>query len=204
MTVPELPERDAQRANMRRLLRRRRADLSPDEVASASMAVVGRLTQIPVVRHATTVAGYRAVRGEINVDEFLASVTARGAVVTVPRVEGTALTMMRWAADTPSATGAFGIDEPLVGEAVPFGDHDAIVVPLVAFDDRGGRLGQGGGFYDRAIAAAPSRPLLIGVAHAFQQVPAVPLEAWDQRLDAVVTDEAVFEFRPGVLGHPGS
>ncbi len=204
MTVSDLPERDAQRTEMRRFLRRRRADLSLDEVASASMAVVGRLTQIPVVRHAKTLAGYRAMRGEINLDEFLARVTARGAVVTVPRVEGAALTMVRWAAGTPSAPGAFGIDEPLVGKAVPFGDHDAILVPLVAFDDRGGRLGQGGGFYDRAVAAAASRPLLIGVAHAFQQVPAVPLEPWDQRLDAVVTDDAVFEFQPGVLGHPGS
>ena len=78
--------------------------------------------------------------------------------------------------------------------------HDVVLVPLVAFDETGQRLGQGGGFYDRAIAAAgASRPLLIGVAHAFQQVRSVPVEAWDMPLDAVVTEERVHEFRVGCL-----
>ena len=96
--------------------------------------------------------------------------------------------------------GSFGIDEPINGAPLPLSQHDVVLVPLVAFDETGQRLGQGGGFYDRAIAAAgASRPLLIGVAHAFQQVRSVPVEAWDMPLDAVVTEERVHEFRVGCL-----
>ena len=105
-----------------------------------------------------------------------------------------------WTSASETITGSFGIDEPINGEPVQFSQHDVVLVPLVAFDGTGQRLGQGGGFYDRAIAeAGAARPLLIGVAHAFQQVRSVPVEAWDMPLDAVVTEERIHEFRAGCL-----
>ncbi len=185
---------------MRRVLRRRRSDLPPDDVAAASMAVLTRLLRLPVLAEARTVGGYRSIRGEIDVDGALTHVADRGATATIPRVEGASMTFVRWTPSDRTEAGAFGIAEPVGGAEVAFGDHDVVLVPLVAFDERGHRLGQGGGFYDRAIEGARQRPLLIGVAHAFQQVEAVPIEPWDQRLDAVVTDEAIHEFRPGILG----
>ena len=189
---------------MRTMLRRRRADLSADLQAAASMAVLARLAPLPVLRGARTVAGYRGIRGEIDIDAVLTLLVEDGVQVTVPRVEGDDMAFVPWRPDDETVAGAFGIAEPVGGERVPFAAHDVVLVPLVAFDAAGNRLGQGGGFYDRAIGSADDRPVLIGVAHAFQQVESVPVEPWDQSLDAVVTEEAIHEFRPGVLGRSPS
>lgn len=189
---------------MRRLLRRRRADLPAEDQAAAAMAVLARLTPVAALRQARTVAGYRAIRGEIDIDAMLSLLVEQGVRVTVPRVEGTDMAFVPWRPDDETVAGSFGIAEPVGGEPVGFADHDVVLVPLVAFDEEGRRLGQGGGFYDRAIGDAERRPILIGVAHAFQQVERVPTEPWDQSLDAVVTEDAIHEFRPGVLGDGGS
>ena len=191
---------DRRRA-MRLVLRERRAALDEDDQAAASMAVMARLARLPILERAQLVAGYRGIRGEVDIDAALTLMIERGTVVTVPRVERHAMSFLPWLPEAATIAGSFGIDEPIEGEPVPFGFHDVVLVPLVAFDGRGQRLGQGGGFYDRAIAGcADPRPTLIGVAHAFQQVEEVPTEPWDMPLDAVVTEDAVHEFRPGSLG----
>lgn len=181
-------------------LREQRANLDDDDRAAASMAVLARLARIPVLRQALTVSGYRAVRGEVDIDAALILLGERGTRVTVPRVNGEHLEFVEWREDQPTSAGSFGIAEPTDGEAVALRAHDVVLTPLVAFDGDGNRLGQGGGFYDRALASCGAdRPVVIGIAHSFQQVDAIPVEDWDQPIDAVVTEEAVIEFRPGVL-----
>jgi len=185
---------------MRVELRERRAALSPKEQADVAVAVRTRLARIVALERAQVVGGYRAIRGEVDLDAALTSLHAGGTLVTVPRVSGDRMDFLPWSPTSETVAGSFGIDEPINGEPVQFSQHDVVLVPLVAFDGTGQRLGQGGGFYDRAIAAAGAgRPLLIGVAHAFQQVRSVPVEAWDMPLDAVVTEERVHEFRAGCL-----
>lgn len=185
---------------MRRALRERRAGLDATDQAAAAMAVMARLFDLAVVRGAPLVAGYRAIRGEIDLDGLLALLAERGAIVTVPRVDVDQLEFVPWHPGTASASGSFGIAEPVGGDPVPFARHSVVLTPLVAFDRQGQRLGQGGGFYDRAMAGAGAdRPVMIGIAHAFQEVDRVPTEPWDQPLDAVVTDDACIEFRPGAL-----
>ena len=189
-----------QRRAMRVELRERRAGLSPKEQADVAVAVRTRLARIVALERAQVVGGYRAIRGEVDLDAALTRLHDGGAMVTVPRVSGDRLDFMPWSPTSETIAGSFGIYEPINGEPLPLSQHDVVLVPLVAFDETGQRLGQGGGFYDRAIAAAgASRPLLIGVAHAFQQVRSVPVEAWDMPLDAVVTEERVHEFRLGCL-----
>jgi 5-formyltetrahydrofolate cyclo-ligase len=189
-----------QRRAMRRELRQRRAALSPEEQAAVSAAVGSQLAKIAALSRSPVVGGYRAIRGEVDIDAALSRLHDDGAMVTVPRVSGDHMDFLPWTSGSETITGSFGIDEPINGEPVQFSRHDVVLVPLVAFDETGQRLGQGGGFYDRAIAAAgAARPLLIGVAHAFQQVRSVPVEAWDMPLDAVVTEERVHEFRAGCL-----
>jgi 5-formyltetrahydrofolate cyclo-ligase len=188
------------RRAIRRELRDRRAALSPKDQASVSEAVGSRLAGIAALGRAQVVGGYRAIRGEVGLDAALGHLYEGGAMVTVPRVGGDRLDFLPWTPASEMVAGSFGIDEPINGDPVLFSLHDLILVPLVAFDETGQRLGQGGGFYDRAIAdAGAARPILIGVAHAFQQVRSVPLEAWDMPLDAVVTEERVHEFRAGCL-----
>lgn len=157
---------------------------------------------MPVIAEACRVAAYRAVRGEVPLDELLDG--GRREVFTLPRVVDDALEFVAWHQGQSFAPGSFGIPEPAAGGPVALADHDAVLVPLTAFDGRGHRLGQGGGFYDRALASLPSgpgttRPAAIGVAHWFQQVDEVPLEPWDVPLDAIATDRAIIISDRGLL-----
>ena len=172
-------------------MRGRRAALAPAAIAAAGAAVVGRLMEMPVVAGAGRVAAYRAVRGEIPLDSLLEG--ERRDVFTLPRVVGDGLEFVACFEGQRFAPGPFGIAEPAEGDVVALAAHDAVLVPVVAFDGECHRLGQGGGFYDRALSslrtgADGARPAAIGVAHAFQQVGEVPRDRWDVPLDAVVTD----------------
>ena len=190
----------AQRRAMRLVLREQRASLDEDDQMAASMAIMARLARLPILRDAPLVAGYRAVRGEIDIDASLTLLGDQGTVVTVPRVVGEHLEFLPWTPHDDAVAGSFGIEEPVGGEPVPFRHHTVVLTPLVAFDRQGQRLGQGGGFYDRAMSlAGDERPVMVGVAHAFQEVERVPTEPWDQPLDAVVTEDEVIEFRPGSI-----
>ncbi len=182
------------KAALRAEMRSRRTRLSAAAVAEAAAAVARRLEALPVVAEARRVAAYRAVRGEVPLDVLLDG--GRRDVFTLPRVVGDGLEFVAWCEGQSFAPGAFGIPEPVEGEVVAFGDHDAVLVPLIAFDGQCRRLGQGGGFYDRALASLPSgrvggRPAAVGVAHSFQQVDRVPQDIWDMPLDAVATDAGI-------------
>ena len=188
------------KARLRAEMRSRRAQLSPAAVAEAGAAVARRLEELPAIAGARRVAAYRAVRGEIPLDRLLDG--ERREVFTVPRVVGDDLEFVAWCEGQSFERGSFGIPEPVDGEVVAFADHDAVLVPLIAFDGRCHRLGQGGGFYDRALASLPSggpRPAAIGVAYSFQQVAEVPQDRWDVPLDAVATDAGIVIAGGGLL-----
>jgi len=164
------------------------------------MAVVARLARLGVFSSADLIAGYRAVRGELDIDAAMALLASRGATITVPRVVGEHLEFVPWDMEGVTIEGPFGIPEPVDGHPRPLVSHDVVLAPLVAFDCFGHRLGQGGGFYDRALGRRTgAKPVFIGIAHAFQEIESLPIEKWDVPLDAVVTEEAVTEFRSGCL-----
>lgn len=193
--------RDA-KARLRAGMRARRAGLSHAAVTEAGAAVARGLESMPAIAGARRVAAYRAVRGEIPLDELLEG--DRRDVFTLPRVVGLDLEFVAWRENRSFTPGSFGIPEPADGEAVALADHDAVLVPLTAFDGRCNRVGQGGGFYDRALAALPSspgtaRPATIGVAHWFQQVDEIPIEPWDVPLDAIATDRGIIISDRGLL-----
>lgn len=188
------------KARLRAAMRARRAGLSPADVAAASAAVGRRLQSLPAMAEARRVAAYLAVRGEVPLDGLLDG--ERREVFTLPRVVGDDLEFVVWRDGQTLEPGAFGIPEPVGGEVVAFADHDLVLVPLTAFDGGCHRLGQGGGFYDRALAAlAPgaARPVTVGVAHSFQQVDVVPRDSWDVPLDAVVTETGLVIAEGGPL-----
>ena len=188
------------KARLRAEMRLRRAQLSPATVAEAGEAVARRLEELPAIAEARRVAAYRAVRGEIPLDGLLDG--PRREVFTVPRVVGDDLEFVAWCEGQPFAPGSFGIPEPGDGEVVALADHDAVLVPLTAFDGRCHRLGQGGGFYDRALESLPyggPRPVAIGVAYSFQQVADVPQDRWDVPLEAVATDAGIVIADGGLL-----
>ena len=188
----------AAKAAIRAEMRSRRAGLGADSLAAAGAAVSARLRALPAMRAAGLVAAYRAVRGEIPLEDLMDGPSAR---YTLPRVRGRDLEFVVRRSGQPFEPGAFAIPEPVGGEVVALADHDVVLVPVVAFDADGYRVGQGQGFYDRALAAlAAPRPspglVLIGVAHSFQQVGEAPRHPWDVPLDAVMTESGLVEVAP--------
>ncbi len=137
-----------------------------------------------------TVLVYAATVGEPPLAGLVAHARAAGMRVALPRVEGTELVVHAWPEGGELSRGAFGIGEPSrAWEVIPPADVDVVLVPGLAFDPEGHRLGQGGGHYDRLLARLRPGAWRIGVGWAFQTVPALPVEDHDQRVHAVVTEE---------------
>lgn len=168
----------AERAALRRALRAARRAFAGD-----ASAIVGRLA--PLLRQGGPIAGYLAHGGEPDILPFLFRACHAGHAVALPCVRDDGMTFVRWHPDAAVRSGFAGIAEPAGGETL----HPAIVLtPLLGFDRGGGRLGQGGGHYDRWFATHPGARR-IGIAWSIQEVPALPVAPWDQPLHAIVTEQ---------------
>lgn len=173
---------------LRRVLRARRAEAHRG-AASRDPAANDRLLAEIRARGARIVAGFRPIRTEIDPTAAMTALHADGVRLCVPVVEraDAPLSFREWTPDCETVAGAFGAEIPARGEAL---EPDLVVVPLLGWDRTGGRLGYGGGFYDRTLERlrAGGPVAAIGFAYAAQEEPIVPVEPVDQRLDAVVTE----------------
>jgi len=164
------------------------------------------LASVPVAVH-DVVAGYWPIGEEMDVRPLLRALDARGVALCLPAVSGAGLPLVfrRWRPGDDLVAGTYGIPAPDASaeQMTP----SILLVPLLAFDDEGWRLGYGAGYYDRTLAqlrapatdraAADAQPVMaVGVAYAAQRLAAVPRYATDERLDAVVTEAAVRRFAP--------
>ncbi len=104
------------------------------------------------------------------------------------------LDMRLWEQGAPLYPSGFGTLAP--SEIAPRVEPDIVVMPLLGFDAKGTRLGYGGGYYDRTLAAMKKRPLLVGYAFAAQELPSIPREPHDRPLDLIVTEAGVRRFAP--------
>ncbi|MEM8539012.1 MAG: 5-formyltetrahydrofolate cyclo-ligase [Pseudomonadota bacterium] len=154
-------------------------------------AVAGYLSEVLAGHRGVPLAGYMPMRTEIDPLPAMAEAAAYGAV-GVPVIMGAAqpLQFRAWTPGCPMVPGPFGALVPETGDWVT---PEILVVPLVAFTRTGGRLGYGGGFYDRTLERLrANRPTFaIGFAYAAQEDADLPLEATDQPLDLIVTDQGV-------------
>ena len=133
-----------------------------------------------------------------EIDPLAAMAVHQGPVgVPVILAKATPLRFRAWGPGVRMVAGEFGAEIPEEG---PWVEPDVLIVPLLAFDARGYRLGYGGGFYDRTLAGLRARHgvLAVGFAFAAQEVDVVPVDGFDQRLDAVVTEQGVRRFDGGV------
>lgn len=137
----------------------------------------------------TIVSGFAAIRDEINPGDLMLWLHAEGSKLALPVMvgKGKPLVMRAWAPGDVMEAAAWGIAEPMADK--PEVEPDVVLVPLLAFDANGYRLGYGGGFYDRTLQKlrAKKRVTAVGVAYDEQKVDAVPVESYDQRLDWVLT-----------------
>lgn len=182
--------RSDKRALRKRILTLRDA-LDPDTRNQRSTAVRDRLMALDVYRAARTVHLFVPFRSELDTRPLLTELWARGARAVLPRVAPDCqldhLIVRGWEELEP---GAYDIPEPVAAcRAVDPGQVDLICVPGVAFDGDGGRLGYGGGFYDRFLGACPAPR--VALAFDLQIVEAVPREAHDLKVDAIVTERRI-------------
>ena len=201
------------RRALRERLRAERLALNPATRIAAARGVRDALDVLPGRDTLRRVAGYWASNGELPLNLVVAALAARGAryflpVIVAPR----RLAFAAWDHDVALAANRYGIPEPVVpvsAHAAP-ASLDAVLLPLLAFDRDGMRLGYGGGFYDASFAflrdrTRPARPLLIGVAYGFQEVPrgdpALAPQPWDVMLDYVATEQGLIAC---ALSEPGS
>lgn len=154
-------------------------------------ATAGYLSEVLAGYRSVPLAGYMAMRTEIDPTPAMEEAAAHGPVgVPVIIGAGQALKFRLWEPDCTMIKGAFGAMIPENGDwMIP----QILIVPLVAFDRNGGRLGYGGGFYDRTLQAlrAIQPTMAIGFAYAAQEDPELPLEPTDQPLDLIVTENGV-------------
>ncbi len=176
----------------------RRQRLAQDEGARLSLLAASQLAAVPAFSAASTrtVAGFLpiATRGEIDPAPALAAARTRGATVVFPRVTAASPRLRFHRADTPAdlVPGPFGLLEPAAScPELPVESIDFMIIPGLAFDLAGRRLGFGGGYYDETAARlrAADHGVLVGFGFDFQLVPVCPAGPHDVSLDWIVTDQ---------------
>ncbi|MDR2839480.1 MAG: 5-formyltetrahydrofolate cyclo-ligase [Azonexus sp.] len=177
----------------KRLLRRnmvaRRTALTADEHAALSARIVEHLRA--ALRPPQIVAFCWPIKREPDVRAIVDHWRQHGSRAALPVVVGEAqpLAFREWRPATPLANDRYGIPTPAAGDWLT---PDLILLPLNGFDAAGYRLGYGGGYFDRTLAALSPRPLAVGVGFEINRLPSIQPEAHDQRLDWIVTEVGVF------------
>ena len=190
----------ARKSDLRREALRRRGAMGRCARSEAILAAARKALPV-LARIAGPVALFAAIRDELDPAPLAGALRLRGIPLALPAVvePGAPLAFHRWDSDDPLApAGRPPIPTPRA--AAPALSPAAILVPLAAFDRAGGRIGYGGGFYDRtlaALAAAGHRPLTLGYAFSCQEVPQVPLEPHDVTLDMVITQDEIISCARG-------
>ncbi len=174
-----------------------RRDALPAEARQAAAEAIAARTFPIAVAPGTIVSGFMPLKSEINPLPLMQKLAAAGAQLALPAIAGRGmpLIMRAWRFGEALDRGQWGIREPKpeAPEVAP----DILLVPLLAFDRVGHRIGYGAGYYDMTIAALRARKPVtaIGLAFAAQEIPAVPATARDARLDLVLTEREVIHFR---------
>ena len=184
------------KAELRREALARRDALPPAERVQAAEAIAARAFPL-AIDAGTIVSGFMPMKSEINPLPLMRKLAAAGARLALPVVAGRGkpLIMRTWGIGEPLAAGVWGIREPPPSAAVVA--PDILLVPLLAFDRAGHRIGYGAGYYDMTIAALRARQAVVavGLAFAAQEIAAVPATPHDAPLDLVLTEREVIDLR---------
>ncbi|PWK43167.1 5-formyltetrahydrofolate cyclo-ligase [Pseudomonas sp. OV226] len=196
MTEPAL----LPRPQLRRMLRKARRALTPSQQRQAARGLYKQLAQQPLFRRARHISLYLPTDGEIDPRVLLRAAQCRGKATYLPVLSAWPRTKMVFQRIRPGEKlipNRFRILEPRhnLARQRKVWALDLILLPLVGFDDVGGRLGMGGGFYDRSLAYLARRkswrkPTLLGLAHECQKVERLAQASWDVPLQGTVTDKA--------------
>ncbi|MBD5176512.1 MAG: 5-formyltetrahydrofolate cyclo-ligase [Bacteroidales bacterium] len=180
-----------EKSDIRRKIKAMRQMLSEAERISAAEEVFNRLEQTAAFLMADKVLMYHSLPDELSTHAFLKKWGSRKRFY-LPRVNGVNLDILPYD-ESRLELGSFHIEEPTGNDTVDADEIELIVVPAVAYDRRGNRLGRGKGFYDRLLSSA--RATKIGVGYEFQLVDEIPAESHDVPMDYVITQSVTLHFK---------
>jgi 5-formyltetrahydrofolate cyclo-ligase len=187
---------DELKADLRKTALARRDALPPGERQAAATTIAGRPFPLPITP-GVIVSGFSPLKSEINPLPLMRNLAGAGASLALPVVAGRGkpLIMRAYAFGQALNEGVWGIREPK--DDAPEVDPDILIVPLAAFDRNGNRIGYGAGYYDMTIKwlRALKPVVAVGIAYAAQEVAEVPTTERDARLDLVLTEREVIDFR---------
>lgn len=183
-----------QKTELRKALRKKRRSLSVAQQQSAAFKLTSVVRKHLGHQRNARIAIYLAQDGEIDLSNFAQYCQSRDIELYLPVIHSFKPTLWfaRYSAESSLYENRFGIPEPLTSDPIAPWQLNMVLLPLVGFDPSGGRLGMGGGFYDRTFAHQqrwPKKPKLFGVAHECQKQAQIPVESWDIPLDGVFTDK---------------
>jgi 5-formyltetrahydrofolate cyclo-ligase len=174
---------------LRREVRARRDALAPEERERQGEAVARNLLALAEVLQASTVMAFSSFGSEVDTGPIIERLARDGRRVVLPRVEGRTIVPVAYRSGDPVNPSSIGALEPAGGEPVRPEEIDVVVVPGLAFDRRGHRVGYGGGFYDRFLGRLRPDALTVGICFSIQLVDEVPHGRGDLPVDLVVTEE---------------
>ncbi|MBM4313880.1 MAG: 5-formyltetrahydrofolate cyclo-ligase [Deltaproteobacteria bacterium] len=182
------------KSEIRKRLLGLRNSLSNEEITAGSGEIVTGLKRMKEIRSASTLMVYLGFGSEVMTDDLIRWGWGEGKRIVVPfcHPEGREMTACRIDGFDELVEGRYGIRAPAAGRLRPVanGEIDAVIVPAVAFNRRGYRVGYGGGYYDRFLPAAP-QAAKIGAAFACQIVEEIPVGPYDVKMDYIVTEKGI-------------
>jgi len=190
---------DDARPLLRQRLRDQRRSLTAQQRRVAELRAMRHLARLGVFRQARRLGVYFSVDGEFSIDRMMTGAEFRNKQLYAPVLRQDSLRFAFLHDGAALIPNRFGIPEPQGGVLLDPRFLDLVLTPMVAFDDRGVRLGMGGGYYDRCFRFLKCRsgwikPKLIGVGYDFQRVPYIQSQSWDVRLWCAVTEERAHLF----------
>ena len=183
---------------LRAKIRDQRAGLSYREQQRAECALASQAQRCFAIQSAKRLASYHPIQGEISPASISVGATV---ALFLPRIQNFVQRRMLFQSAHSLRANRWGILEPhSTNQVIMPNQLDVILMPLVAFDRQGHRIGMGAGFYDRTLAALAhqhsTRPLLVGLAHHFQEVNLISAAPWDVPLDVIITDREYITCAP--------
>ena len=174
-----------QKKELRKLIRQRKAEHTAEEKAEMSARICRQVLTDPHWAKANTVFLYHALTDEVDTTMLIDAAMHEGKTVLLPVIDGDDLRLKIHTGATQ--TGSYSIQEPIGEEFTCYKEIALAIVPGMAFDKKGNRLGRGRGFYDRTLPKL-AEAYKIGLCFPFQFLESIPSEAYDIKMDAVLYD----------------
>lgn len=173
------------KAGLRREIRALKRAMTEEQIAEKSEVLARKLYDHPLYQKAQCIYGYLPYNQEVRTTAMLEKALSDGKRVAVPKVYGDTMRFLYLTDLSKVEKGYCGIPEPIADEPVAQEEDALVLMPGLAFDGSGGRMGYGGGFYDQFLEKEPGHPTL-ALCYDFQMVSRVPMEEHDHPVDAVI------------------